>query len=93
MALFKKKNNITPKMRKKMLISRRLNILKRYAIIQEMTKEHYEEGNQRKCKRQAYRNHVNKLYPMSERAFYNVMSTNVEKEIENLENQTKIDFK
>lgn len=72
-----------------MLTSRRLNVLKRYAIIQRMTKEHYEEGNQRKCKKQAYRNHVNKLYPMSERAFYEAMGTDVQKGIENLENQTK----
>ena len=69
MALFKKKSNITKKTREKMRRSMRINTLKRYEVIKELVNEKYEEGNQSKCKRQAYHQFINKLYPMSERTF------------------------
>lgn len=62
--------------------SRRQNVIKRAMIIQEMVSERYEPGNQRKCKTQAYRQHVNKVYPMSERTFWRYMTLDVEKELQ-----------
>lgn len=62
--------------------SRRKNALKRYAIIQSLVAERYEEGNQSKSKAQAYRQHVNNLYPMGERTFWRIMGTDIQKEME-----------
>ncbi|MBF0576617.1 hypothetical protein [Dysgonomonas sp. GY617] len=62
--------------------SRRVNALKRYAIIQSLVAERYEVGNQSKSKAQAYRQHINNLYPMGERTFWRIMGTNVQQEIE-----------
>lgn len=92
MALYKKKCNITDQTRRKMLQTRRMNVLRRYAIIKELTNEHYEPENQNKCKRQALKRHINQVYPMSERAFYQIMSTDVEKEMKELNEQMKLDF-
>lgn len=40
---------------------RNINVLRRYAIIQELVAERYEEGNQSKSKAQAYRQHINRV--------------------------------
>lgn len=63
-------------------VKRNVNVLKRYAIIQSMVDDLYEEGNQSKSKAQAYRQHINKLYPMGERTFWRIMGTDVNKELE-----------
>ncbi|WP_165026781.1 hypothetical protein [Dysgonomonas sp. ZJ279] len=64
-------------------VKKNVNVLKRYAIIQALVAERFEEGNQSKCKRQAYRQHINTLYPMGERTFYRIMGTDVNKELLN----------
>lgn len=56
------------------------NLLKRIENVQRMVDEHYEAGNQSKCKLQAYRKYVMHIYPMSERTFWRYMMTDVEKE-------------
>lgn len=68
-------------------LTRKLNQLKRYAIIQSKISELYEEGNQSKA--QAYRKFVSIHYPVSERTFWRIMGTNVEKEMQELEIKTK----
>lgn len=69
------------------------NVLKRIEIIQQIVNEKYEEGNQSKSKRQVWRHHINRMYPMSERTFYNYMGTDVKKEMKKAEHgQMKIEF-
>lgn len=92
MALYKKKGNITDQTRCKMLQTRRINVLKRYAKIKELTNQYYEPENQNKCKIQAYRQHIYDLYPMSQRSFYQIMGTDVDKEMKELNKQMKLDF-
>lgn len=58
--------------------TRRKNLLKRIENVQRIVKEHYEPGNQSKCKLQAFRNHVVGIYPMSERTFWRYMNTDIE---------------
>lgn len=70
-------------------LTRKLNQLKRYAIIQSKVSELYEEGNQSKSKAQAYRKFVCIHYPISERTFWRIMGTNVEKEMQELETKIK----
>lgn len=75
-----------------MQLTRRLNTLKRYAFIKQLTNEYYEPENQSKCKRQALKRHVNPVYPISERAFYHIMGTDVDKEIKEINKQMEIEF-
>jgi hypothetical protein len=49
------------------------NLLKRAEKVQRIVDEHYEPGNQSKCKLQVYRKHVVPVYPMSERTFWRYM--------------------
>ncbi len=64
------------------------NLLKRIEKVQQIVKENYEPGNQSKCKLQVFRNHVQKIYPMSERTFWRYMSIDLEAKKEKLkENQ------
>jgi hypothetical protein len=73
--------------------SRRINVLKRMLIVQDMVTELYEPGNQSKSKAQAYRKHINKLYPMGERTFWRYMGTDVEKEMKKAtHNQLVLEF-
>lgn len=67
---------------KKRAQSRRMNVIKRAKIVQEMTMKLYEPGNQSRSKAQAYRQQVNNTYPMGERTFWRYMSMNIEKELE-----------
>mgnify|MGYP001324426896 CR=1 FL=1 len=55
---------------KKRAQSRRMNVIKRAKIVQEMTMKLYEPGNQSRSKAQAYRQQVNNTYPMGERTFW-----------------------
>ena len=73
--------------------SRRLNALKRYAKIKSLVAQHYEEGNQSKSKAQAFRRHINDIYPMGERTFWRIMGTDVDAEIKKMDNnQLHLDF-
>ncbi|NDV45490.1 hypothetical protein D0T49_00285 [Paludibacter sp. 221] len=73
--------------------SRRMNVLKRAEIIQSIVAENFEPGNQSKSRAQAYRQHINKLYPMGERTFWRYMSINVKEEMhEAQKGQLAIDF-
>lgn len=67
---------------KKRAQSRRMNVIKRAKIVQEMTMKLYEPGNQSRSKAQAYRQHVNNTYPMGERTFWRYMSMNIDKELQ-----------
>lgn len=67
---------------KKRAQSRRMNVIKRAKIVQEMTMKLYEPGNQSRSKAQAYRQQVSNTYPMGERTFWRYMSMNIEKEIQ-----------
>jgi len=67
---------------KKRAQSRRMNVIKRAKIVQEMTMKLYEPGNQSRSKAQAYRQQVNNTYPMGERTFWRYMSMNIEKELQ-----------
>ncbi|MBK5719773.1 hypothetical protein JGH11_02680 [Dysgonomonas sp. Marseille-P4677] len=67
---------------KKRAQSRRMNVIKRAKIVQEMTMKLYEPGNQSRSKAQAYRQQVNNIYPMGERTFWRYMSMNIEKELQ-----------
>lgn len=70
-----------------------VNVLKRYALVQEMVEQLYEPGNQSKSKAQAYRQHVTKIYPMSERTFWRIMGTDVDKEMRKAtHNQLVLEF-
>lgn len=60
------------------MTARKENLLKRIENVQRIVRENYEEGNQSKCKLQAYRNNVMPVYPMSERTFWRYMNTDVE---------------
>lgn len=62
--------------------SRKLNTLKRIMLVQNLANEFYEPGNQSKSKAQAYRLHINKVYPMGERTFWRYMGTDVKKEMQ-----------
>lgn len=53
------------------------NLLKRIENVQRIVKDNYEQGNQSKCKTQAYRNHVLPVYPMSERTFWRYVNTDI----------------
>lgn len=46
------------------------NTLKKIKLVQDMVKRYYEPGRQDRCLRWVWLNHVNKIYPMSERTFY-----------------------
>lgn len=73
--------------------SRKMNTLKRAMIVQKIVAEHYEPGNQSKSKAQAYRKHISKLYPMSERTFWRYIGTDVEKEMQDAQHgQLSIQF-
>jgi|GEM_PF-6497252 len=73
--------------------SRRLNVIKRAMIIQNTVAEHFEPGNQSKSRSQAYRQHINKLYPMGERTFWRYMSINVKEEMTNAQHgQMMLEF-
>ena len=61
--------------------SRRLNVIKRAMIVQNIVAEHFEPGNQSKSKAQAYRQHINKVIPMGERTFWRYMGMNVKEEM------------
>lgn len=61
------------------MASKNDNIRKRAEIVQKLVSQHYEPGNQSKSKIQAYRNVVNKIYPMSERTFWRLLNINSEK--------------
>lgn len=63
--------------------SRRLNVIKRAMIVQNIVAEHFEPGNQSKSKAQAYRQHISKLIPMGERTFWRYMGMNVKEEMRN----------
>lgn len=76
---------------KKRALSRRSNMLKRYAIIQDLVAERYEEGNQSKSKAQAYRK-LKDTHGLSERTFWRMMGTNIEKETLELNKQMEIEF-
>lgn len=67
---------------KKRAQSRRMNVIKRAKLVQEMTMKLYEPGNQSRSKAQAYRQQVNNTYPMGERTFWRYMSMNIEKELQ-----------
>lgn len=69
------------------VFTRKLNQLKRFAIIQSKVAELYEEGNQSKSKAQAYRRFISIHYPVSERTFWRAMGTDVEKEMAELKNK------
>jgi len=56
------------------------NLLMRIENVQRIVKEHYEPGNQSKCKLQVYRKHVFPIHPMSERTFWSYMRTDVNAE-------------
>lgn len=60
------------------MATRKENLLKRIENVQRIVRENYEEGNQSKCKLQAFRNNVLPVYPMSERTFWRYMNTDVE---------------
>lgn len=66
---------------KKRAQSRRINVIKRAKIVQEMTMKLYEPGNQSRSKAQAYRQQVNNIYPMGERTFWRYMSMDIEREL------------
>ena len=57
------------------------NVLKRIQKVQEIMKEHYEPGNQRKSQIQVLRNILNKSYPMSERTLRRYMKTDLKLEM------------
>lgn len=70
-----------------------INKLRLYQLVQEMVDKHYEPGNQSKSKAQAYRQHIIKVYPMSERTFWRIMGTDVEKEMKKAtHNQLVLEF-
>lgn len=58
--------------------TRKKNLLKRIENVQRIVEENYEPGNQSKCKIQAFRNHVQHVYPMSERTFWRYVNTDLE---------------
>jgi len=60
------------------MTARKENLLKRIENVQRIVEENYEPGNQSKCKIQAFRNHVQHVYPMSERTFWRYMNTDLE---------------
>lgn len=73
--------------------SRRMNVLKRVMIIQNIVAEYYEPGNQSKSKAQAYRQHINKVYPMGERTFWRYMGMDVKQEMKNAQHgQLELQF-
>lgn len=39
-------------------------------LVREIVEKHYEPGRQDRCRRWVFRNHVVKIYPMSERTFW-----------------------
>lgn len=57
------------------------NVLKRIQKVQEIMKEHYEPGNQRKSQIQVLRNILSKSYPMSERTLRRYMKTDLKLEM------------
>ena len=63
--------------------SRRLNVIKRVMIVQNIVAEHFEPGNQSKSKAQAYRKYISRIYPMGERTFWRYMGMNVKEEMRN----------
>lgn len=56
------------------------NTLKKAKLVQKLTAAHYEPGRQDRCKRAVYRNVVVKVYPMSERTFFRLLSLSVKSE-------------
>jgi len=54
------------------------NLLKRIEKVQKIVYEHYEPGNQSRCKLQVYRRHVMDVYPISERTFWRYMNVDVQ---------------
>ena len=66
-------------------ISRRKNVLIRYKNVQSKVAQRYEEGNQSKSKAQAYRQ-IKDIHGLSERTFWRIMGTNVNEEMEKLNN-------
>lgn len=64
-------------------LSRRKNVLIRYRNIQSEVEKRYEEGNQSKSKAQAFRQ-LKDIHGLSERTFWRMMGTDVNKEMEKL---------
>ena len=54
------------------------NMLKRIEIVQQIVKENYEPGNQRKCKSQVYKKYVKNSIPIAERTFWRYLNTDVD---------------
>ena len=46
------------------------NIIKKARLISHLVQQHYEPGNQNKCKLQVYRKYVKPCYFISERTFW-----------------------
>lgn len=54
------------------------NTVLRAKKVQELTAQHYEPGRHDRCKKWVYRNVIVKIYPMSERTFFRLLSTKVD---------------
>ncbi|MDR1653557.1 MAG: hypothetical protein LBS01_07935 [Prevotellaceae bacterium] len=71
-----------------------LNTIKKAQIVKSMVSYNYKAGRQDKCKLQAYRNVINKQFPMSERTFWRLLSLAQSEKIKDFNNKdnSKIDF-
>ena len=49
------------------------NIISKAKLIHDIVEQHYEFGNQSKCKLQTYRKYVKPVYPVCERTFWHYM--------------------
>lgn len=54
---------------------RNINTLRRIQRVCEITNEHYEPGNLRKCYKAVFREYVYPIYPMCYRTYLNYLST------------------
>lgn len=71
---------------------RKENLLKRIEKVQRIVEANYEPGNQSKCKLQAFRNHVQEVYPMSERTFWRYMNTDLKKKEKTEEDKNQLNL-